>query len=274
MVTLYDRRKLSVLSEIIIPPKRASNLPMMSDAALTDDDRFLLIYNFNPAQSITVVDTRNRSFVGEVETAGCALVYPTGPRSFFSICGDGGVLAIDLTDSGTVAKRTRTDPLFDVATDPVTEKGVRDGNTWFFASFSGDIYPVVKGPKGLTRGERWSLTTAAERSAGWRPGGLQHLAVHSGRGELYSIMHQGNLSTHKDPGNAVYVYNLKTKAHVRTIALKNLAGAIQVSSDEHPLMFSIFMDSSTLDVYDAVNGNHLRSVEHIGTTPALLVSAP
>ena len=273
VVTLYDRRKLSVLAEIIIPPKRASNLPMMGDAALSDDDRFLLIYNFNPAQSISVVDTRNRSFVGEVETAGCALVYPTGPRSFFSICGDGGVLAIELTDTGTVAKRTRSDPLFDVATDPVTEKGVRDGDTWYFASFNGDIYPVVNGPKGLRRGERWSLTTAAERSAGWRPGGLQHLAVHSGRAELFSIMHQGNLSTHKDPGNAVFVYNLKTKAHVRTIALKNLAGAIQVSSDEQPLMFSIFMDSSTLDVYDAVGGAHLRSVEHIGTTPALLVSS-
>ena len=274
VVTLYDRRKLSVLSEIIIPPKRASNLPMMGDAALTDDDRFLLIYNFNPAQSITVVDTHNRSFVGEVETAGCALVYPTGPRSFFSICGDGGVLAIDLTDRGTVAKRTRTDPLFDVATDPVTEKGVRAGDTWYFASFNGDIYPVVKDPQGLTRGKRWSLTAPAERAAGWRPGGLQHLAIHTARGELYSIMHQGNLSTHKDPGSAVYVYNLKTQTHVRTIALKNLAGAIQVSSDEHPLLFSIFMDSSTLDVYDAVSGNHLRSVEHIGTTPALLVSAP
>ena len=58
-------------------------MPMMANSELTDDERFLLIYNFNPAQSVTVVDTKTRKFVGEIETAGCALVYPTGPRSFF-----------------------------------------------------------------------------------------------------------------------------------------------------------------------------------------------
>ena len=43
--------------------------------------------------AVTVVDTQSRSFVGEVETPGCALVHPSGPRSFFSVCADGGVMA-------------------------------------------------------------------------------------------------------------------------------------------------------------------------------------
>src|SRR5260370_3017312 len=88
VVTLYDAGTLKVAGEIAIPPKRSSNLPMMANAVFTDDDRFRLIYNFNPAQSVTVVDTKLRKFVRAIETPGCALVYPTGPPSFFSVCAD------------------------------------------------------------------------------------------------------------------------------------------------------------------------------------------
>src|SRR6202046_827061 len=130
VVTLYDAGTLKVLGEIPIPPKRSSNLPMMANAVLTDDDRFLLIYNFNPGQSVTVVDTTTRKFVREVETPGCALVYPTGPRSFFSVCGDGSLSLVNLDDEGA-AQQKRTEPLFDLAADPVTEKAVRIGPVWY-----------------------------------------------------------------------------------------------------------------------------------------------
>jgi len=43
VVTLYDPRTLGVIGEIPIPPKRSSNMPMMANQVLTDDDRFLLI---------------------------------------------------------------------------------------------------------------------------------------------------------------------------------------------------------------------------------------
>src|SRR5829696_1864376 len=68
VVTLYDPHSLLPLEEIAIPAKRSSNLPMMADVDLTDDDRFLLIYNCNPGQSVTVVDTQTRKLVGETET--------------------------------------------------------------------------------------------------------------------------------------------------------------------------------------------------------------
>ena len=71
-------------------------IPCSLRRLLTDDERFLLIYNFTPAQSVSVVDIGERKFVGEVETAGCALVYPTGRRSFFSICSDGALLVMTL----------------------------------------------------------------------------------------------------------------------------------------------------------------------------------
>lgn len=272
VVTLYDPAKLEPLGEIEIPAKRASALPMLSQASLTDDDRFLLIYNFTPAQSTTVVDTKSRKFVGEVDTAGCALLFPTGPRDFFSLCADGGVLSVTLDDNGNAAKLTHSKPLFDRDKDPITEKAVRLGDTWYFTSYESNIYPFKTGAKGTTVGKRWSLVTGEERAAGWRTGGLQQLALHRATQRLYAIMHQGPLSTHKDPGNAVWVYDVTTGKRVQTIALKNVASSIQLSQDDQPLLYAVFMGSATLDIYDGLKGDYLRSVGDLASTPMLLVT--
>jgi methylamine dehydrogenase heavy chain len=272
VVTLYDPRKLAPVTEIAIPPKRSSNMPMMSNSELTDDERFLLIYNFNPAQSVTVVDTQSRKFVGEIETSGCALVYPTGPRSFFSICADGALLDVRLDDTGHAASQKRTARMFDVATDPVTEKGVRLGDTWTFVSFGGTFYTVSSTASGLAPGAKWSGLSGTERQQNWRPGGLQQLAVHAGTKRLYSVMHQGPVESHKDPGNEVWVYDLSKRSRVQRITLKNPAGSIQVTKDTKPLLFAAFIGSTTVDVYDATSGANLRSIENVGTTPTILVT--
>jgi methylamine dehydrogenase heavy chain len=271
VVTLYDAGTLKATGEIAIPPKRASNMPMIANAVLTDDDRFLLIYNFNPAQSVTVVDTQLRKFVREIETPGCALVYPTGPRSFFSVCGDGSLSLVALDDAGA-ARQTRTEPLFNMAGDPVTEKPVRLGTHWYFVSFAGRIYPLEAGPRQAAVKPAWWLTTDEERKAGWRPGGLQQLAVDSRRSRLYAIMHRGGVETHKDPGKDVWVFDLSTHQRVQQFALKNLSTSIQLSSDAQPLLYSIFIDGTNLDIYDAATGKLLRFVEHVGTTPTIMVT--
>jgi methylamine dehydrogenase heavy chain len=269
VVTVYDAATLNVITEIPIPPKRGSNLPAMANSVLTDDDRFLLIWNFNLASSVSVVDTVTRKFVGEIETPGCALVYPTGPRTFFTLCGDGGALLVELNESGAVAKQSRTDPFFDVEHDPVTEKPVRVGDTWYFVSLDGQIYPVQATKTGFKVGDRWWLTTPAERKQGWRPGGMQQLAANSSR--LYAIMHQGGRDTHKDPGKDVWAYDLATKRRVLKIASRDYASSIQLSADSEPLLYSIFIASNKLDVYDARTGKLRRTVENVGTTPTLLV---
>jgi methylamine dehydrogenase heavy chain len=271
VVTLYDPATLDPLGEIAMPPKRSSNLPMTSNAALTDDERFLLIYNFNPTQSLAVIDTKTRKYLREIETPGCALVYPTGPRSLFSVCGDGSLLLISLNDAG-VAQQKRTQPLLGMGTDPVTEKAVRIGRTWYFVSYDGRVYPIDADAQQASAGAGWWLASDAERKAGWRPGGVQPFAVNAGDSRLYAIMHRGALSTHKDPGKDIWVFDVATHARIQQLPLKNLASAIRISSDDHPLLYSIFIDAPTLDIYDAPSGRLLRSVDHIGTTPTIMVT--
>jgi len=272
VVTIYDAARLEPLGEIEIPPKRASILPMAGAQALTDDERFLLIYNFTPAQSVTVVDMRSRKFVGEIETAGCALVYPTGPRSFFSICGDGALLVTTLTDAGTLASHVRTAAVIDVLKDPVTEKGVRRGDTWLFASFEGVLHPLRATASGVEAGPTWPLFTQQELAQHWRTGGLNHLAMHGGSGRLYSIVHQGGPETREELGEEVWVYDVASRKRAQTITMRNKVGSIQVSQDIHPLLFACAMEANRLDIYDATSGKYLRTVEPLGQTPALLVT--
>lgn len=272
LVTLYDPRTLTPIDEITIPAKRVSAIPMQGQASLTDGGRFLLIYNYTPEQSTTVVDTQSRKFVGEVDTAGCALLFPTGPRDFFSLCADGGVLSVTLDDSGHAAKLVHSRPLFELQKDPITEKPVRLGDTWYFTSYESNIYPFKTDAKGTTVGKRWSLVTDAERAAGWRTGGLQQLAMHRATRRLYAIMHQGPLPTHKDPGNEVWVYDVTSGKRLQKITLKNIASSIQVSQDDQPLLYAVFLGSSALEIYDAMTGSYLRSVSDLALTPTVLVT--
>jgi len=270
VVTIYDAHTLSPVKEIQIPPKRSANMPMMANAVLTDDDRYMLIYNFTPAQSVSVVDMKSQTFVREVETPGCALEYPTGVHTFFSICGDGALSLAQITDSGDVTL-TRSAPVFSPAKDPVTERGVRVGKTWYFVSYEGQIHAVNADATEASAEAGWWLTSEAERKQGWRPGGAQQLAVDS-HSHLYALMHRGGPETHKDPGKDVWVYDIATHTRVQQIALSNLASSIQLTTDDKPLLFSIFIDKPVLDIYDAADGRLLRSVDQVGTTPTLLVT--
>ena len=105
VITRYDPRTLEPVDEIVIPPKRQAGVPMLSYTGLTDDQRFMVVYNFTPAQSVSVADLSASKLAGEIATPGCALVYPSGPRRFSMLCADGRLLSVDLAEDGSEASR-------------------------------------------------------------------------------------------------------------------------------------------------------------------------
>jgi methylamine dehydrogenase heavy chain len=300
LVTIYDAETLAVSGEVVIPPKRADNGNGVGLSALLDGDRFLVVFNQNPGMSVSVVDLESRSFVGEIETGGCALVLPVGRQRFGMLCGDGSALAIALDDAGAEAGRARSAVFFDAVEDPLTEKGVRSGSRWHFASFEGWLQSVDFEGDVPAAAERWSLFSDAERSEGWRIGGIQHLALHQTSGRLYSAVHQGKAGSHKDPGPEVWVYDLAQHTRVQRIALENLtaaflrpqigieagsvpdwllrhalpnpgADAVAVTQDDAPLLFAGERKSGAVGVYDARSGAHQRDLEETGIGGGLLV---
>jgi methylamine dehydrogenase heavy chain len=215
-VVIYDARTLNVKGEVEIPSKAADTSTGIALVGLLDGDGLLVVLNQSPGTSVSVVDLSSRSYVGEIQTAGCAGVFPAGPERFGMLCGDGTAITVHLTPSGTLERIGRSKPFFDVVEDPLTEKGVRDGSIWIFASFEGLLYEVDFSGEAPAPGAPWPLFTESELEAGWRIGGAQHLALHRDTKRLSSIVHEGGRGSHKDPGSEIWVYDLRSRRKVES----------------------------------------------------------
>jgi len=273
VVSIYDPKTLEPVGEIAIPPKRQAGLPMPFYTGLTDDQRFMLVYNFTPAQSVTVIDLAAGKTAGEIATPGCALVYPSGPRRFFMLCADGALLGIEIADDGGEARRAKSDAFFDPREDPITEKGVRLGSRWLFVSFDGVVHDADFTGAQPQYAKPWSIVADTERKEGWRTGGALHVALHAATGRLYALMHKGPVETRKDPGSDVWVYDIERRERVQHLQLETPAISIALTPDAAPLFLTVAGDGK-LEVYDAASGKHLRTVAGLGQTPFLIQTLP
>ncbi len=273
VITRYDPRTLEPVGEIVLPAKRQAGVPMLSYTGLTDDQRFMVVYNFTPAQSVSVADLSASVLAGEIATPGCALVYPSGPRRFSMLCGDGRLLSVDLAEDGSEAGRTLSEPFFDPSKDPISEKGVRAGSHWYFASFDGLVHDVDVAGAAPKFAAPWSIVSAQERTAGWRTGGAQHIAAHAASGRLYFLMHRGPVHTRKEPGEEVWVFDIAKRQRVQRLKLAGPAMSIALTPDAKPLLLTTLGAGGAVDVYDAA-GKHLRKVEGLGQTPLLIQPLP
>lgn len=268
IIAIYDPKTLEPIDEIIIPPKHFSGVPVVGHAAISTDDQFIAVYNFTPAQSVSIVDAKNRKFLHEVETPGCAEVFAGGARAFNMICGDGTMLTLLLDDAGN-ATTARSEKFFDPQGDIVDDKMAPYGGSWAFFTKSGQVQMIDMSGGKPTFAEPWSLFSEDQRNDQWMLGGYQYATISESTGELYVLVHRGGEYTHKNPGMDVWVYDLKAKKRSRMISLSHLASAIQVSQDAKPLLFTADAEHSGVHVYDGASGAHLRSIDGLGTNPLL-----
>jgi methylamine dehydrogenase heavy chain len=234
VVTFYDTRTLTPNGEVILPPKRAQNSLPSANALVTDDDKFIVVFNMVPAQSISVVDIAKREFVAEIATPGCGLVYGAGAHRIMMLCGNGDLMFVTLNDDGSENTVERVAAQFDPIKDPVREYGIRIGDNWTFVSFNGYVYSIdVSQPKPVFS-KPWSLLTNSERKDNWRIGGRQYLAMHGPSHRLYVLLHQGEVDTHKQGGTHVWVFD--TVTHKKLDAVKLVSPGFTFTGE--PLIFS------------------------------------
>lgn len=271
VLTIYDKRTLAPIDEVVIPAKRMSAMPTEYYLQLVDDESLALVYNFTPATSVSVIDVANREFLSEIPIPGCALVYPMAGRAFASLCADGSMLSVQIDENGAQAVSSRTAPFFDAANDPLMEKAAIISGVAYFPSFLGNVYPVdLNGPTPIVQ-EPWSLI--GDKKGGWRPGGLS-LTGSDLDGRLYVLMHpDGYDGSHKDPGTEIWVFDPELKERLRRIDLKRPALTIELTRDDRPLLVATNINLE-VDVYDVVSGEHLRTIGNFGQeTPFLLHGA-
>lgn len=269
VVEFTDNATLSIAGEILLPSKRAQVPPNYFDVAYSSDSHFLYVAYLTPASSFGVLDPQKKSVLSEIDTAGCALVIPSGPNRVSSLCDSGRLLTVTLNDQGQEASRDLSDPFFDADVDPVFVQGIPNGNGYTFLSFLGQVHEInLSGDKPVIA-PPWSLVSTAAEGR-WRPGGTQVGAIHRELNRLYVPMHRGGEESHKDGGTEIWVFDLKTHRRIARWPLTALkvspVVAVQVSQDKTPLLFAASEDSS-VSVFDALSGHLRRVVKNMGQTP-------
>lgn len=268
VLTIYDKTSLAPIDEVILPSKRASQMPLHFSLQMVDDEKIALIYNFTPATSVSVVDVVDREFLGEIPIPGCSLVYPMSGRAFASLCTDGSMMSVQIDAEGGVASTNRTAVFFDANDDPLMEKASIIDGVAYFPTFESRVFPIdLRGDVPVV-GEPWSLL--GDGDDGWRPGGI-NVTWHDSAGHLYVLMHpEGYEGSHKDPGTEVWVYDVDARQRLRRIVMELPAITIGITRDENPLLLTTNVNLE-VDVYDALSGEHLRTLSDIGAETAFML---
>lgn len=265
VLAVYDGQTLNLTQEIILPG-RLHVTPRPQIFEVSADARLAYVYDMVPASSVHVVDLEAGGVRTSASIPGCALVFPYGPRSFGTICGDGTIGAVHVPRSGE-AEAVFSEPFFDPTTDPLFESSVIDkdtGEAWFL-SYSGSFFPARLGDAPEVE-EPWAITVAAGlppsgtgvQELAWRPGGAgQVIALHRATKRLFVLMHTGNFWTHKVAGEEVWVFDAARRTLIRRIPLASPARSLAVSQDAEPLLFAV--GEGGLSVLNAATGESLRN---------------
>lgn len=261
VITIWDKATLKPKGEIVLPGgKRQQSVTYKNSFQFTNGERWALVSNFTPAQSVTVVDLEHRKVLGEIELPGCALIYPTGERGFTTFCADGTMTSLVLDAEGKVASTTTSKPIHDIDNQPMFGMPAMVGRTAWFVTYRGQLRGIdLSGQAAREVGSAFSIGTAEGASPEWRPGGWQVVAGGAG-GNLYVLMNPaGREGSHKDGGTEVWVVDPAKKASIARIPLRGVGVSIELTREPQPKLVVARADS-LIDVYDAVSGAFLHSL--------------
>jgi methylamine dehydrogenase heavy chain len=142
VVEFTDNSTLAVTREIVLPTKRAETVPSFFNVAYSADAHFVYTAYITPAASFGVLDPEHGTVLGEIDTAGCQLVIPSGPNRVSSLCESGRLLTVTLDAQGHEAARAMSEAFFDTDRDPVFAQGIPSGRGYIFLSFLGAVHEV------------------------------------------------------------------------------------------------------------------------------------
>lgn len=275
VVSLWDMATLQPKGEIVMPGgKRQQSVTYPQVFQFTNAEKWALVANFTPAQSVSVLDLDARKVIAEIDLPGCAQLYPTGARGFSSFCADGSLISVKLGPDGQAVSSKVVENIHDIDNQPLFGTPAWQGQTAWFVSYHGRIQGFdFSGDVGKAIPGAFDLGTAEGAAPEWRPGGWQVIATDSA-GKLYVLMSpNGREGSHKDGGTEVWVADPAKKARVARIALRGIASAIGLTKEAKPQLIVARADG-VIDVHDAATGAFVRSLGTAGGANPILITAP
>jgi len=250
VVTVYDKSTMLKKTEIVLPGnKRSLVVTNKHNMRLLDNDKYLVVFNFTPASSATIIDTHSKTILNDIDMPGCNMIYPNGPRGFSSLCGDGSMVSVQFDEAGQEISRELTPAFFNVDEDPLFDKPTYIDGIAYFVSYLGRVVPVdMTGalPKVLPS---WSLVSKKELKKKWRPSGWQISS--GGNGKLYVIMNPNGFDgSHKFGGKNIWVYDIASQQRVLKIKPKTAAFSVELLNTS-PATLAVTNVTMGVDIYDA-----------------------
>ena len=273
-ITIWDTATLQPKGEIVLPGgKRQQSLGYKNVFQFTNGEKWALVQNFTPGQSVRVVDLVHRKILNEIDLPGCAHVYPMGERGFMSLCADGSITSIALDEQGQVAASKAQPGVYDIDRQPMFNMPATIGKTAWFVTFYGKLKPFdLSGPAARPLKGDWSLGTAPGGEPEWRPSGFQVVTADA-RGLLYVVMTpHGVEGTHKDGGTEIWVYDPAKKLRVARFPLQGATMSIELTHEATPHIVAARADG-TIDIYDAATGAFVRTLGGAVATMPITITA-
>ena len=274
VVTIWDKATLAPKGEIPLPGnKRGQMVTIKNGFQLVNDEKWLLVFGFTPGASVYVVDLEARKVINEVSIPGCSMMYPTGQRSFSTLCADGTLSTITLDAAGQATTTvTSPKPVNDLDQNPMFMMPAMVGRTAWFATFKGQLHGFdLSGDTARDLGS-FSLGTAPDAAPEWRPGGWQVVTADKA-GRVYVLMNpNGRDGSHKDGGSDVWVMDPVKRVLVQRITLETPGVSIEATRQAQPRLVVARADG-VLDVYDVASGKLERSLGGAITFSPMTMSA-
>lgn len=275
-ITIWDTATLEPKGEIVLSGgKRQLSVTYTGTFQFTNDDKWALVSNFTPAQSITVVDLDGRKVLGEIDFPGCSHTYPTGPRGFTSFCADGSLISVQLDAKGAVASSKVIEKVQDIDNQAQFQMPAMVGKTAWFVTYRGQLKGYdLSGPVARPLPGNLSVGTAEGAQGEWRPGGWNVISADA-KGLLYVLMSPyGKEGSHKDGGTEVWVVDPVSGKRVNRIVMQAHSISIAVTREDAPRLVVTRADAG-LDVYDAASGAFVHSLgNRAAHTPTVIYPVP
>lgn len=275
VVTIWDMATLQPKGEIVLPGgKRQQSVTYPHLFQFTNGEKWALLANFTPAQTVSVIDLDGRKVLSEIDLPGCAQIYPTGERGFTSLCADGSLISIALGPDGQAVSSKTVEKVQDIDKQPLFSTPAMAGKTAWFVSYYGMVQGFdLSGPVARPLPGMFSVGSAEGGAPEWRPGGWQVITADA-KGLLYVLMSQnGREGSHKDGGNEVWVVDPAAKTRVARIPLRATATAIGVTHEAAPHLVVARVDGE-IDVHDAASGAFVHSLGTAAGANPILVTVP
>ncbi len=259
LVTIYEQVNLRPTGRISLPGnKRAFMTPRSAMTRLTGNERFLLLFNFTPAASVTVVDMEQRIVAGEVQIPGCTFIYPYAEQSFFTLCGDGSLAHFALNAAGNVIEEGLTDPFNDIDHDAMYMTPGIFSQIFYFPTHLGKLQTVDLSGDAPEILPSWSLISAEEERDRWRP--VKRETVDVDRfGTLYILMHRVEKDgSHIGGTSEVWSFDPATQERIGRIGLRKDASALAVTRGDSPRL--VLISGNGFGVYDAKTGEFIQEI--------------